>query len=188
MFQVSRFKFSGNRGFTLIEMFVVFTVIMLLSAAAILYGRTSKGQMFLFQDQSRIISNLNRTKFLSLQAYQREYRIDCGYGMHFEEPDTFIIYKDRVESGSSCSAFGHRFEFNGDTDEKISQFKLNPVVKVGVKGFTDAVFVPPDPRLIIKNNGSFLDEAVFELKISGGDSNASAKIKINKYGQVSSGE
>lgn len=179
--------YPNSSGFTLVELFIVVTVVMILSSVVILYGKTNKEQMFLFQDQSKIIGNLNRAKFLSLQAYKREFGKDCGYGVHFEPSGKVVVYKDRIEPGiSSCFELAHNFGYSAvpaGPDEKISSFDLNPAVKIKSGGFTDAVFVPPIPQVVIKDaGGSVFDEAVLELTAEG--SKSSVKVKINKYGQI----
>lgn len=173
-------------GFTLVEMTVVFTVIAVLSGVIILYGKENRSQFILFQEQYRIISVLNRAKFLALQSYEREVFSDCGYGVHFDLTGDIFIFKDKknFSLGENCQDVLHSFKFDS-SDEKLenTDYQIPSSIKLGESIFTDIVFTAPYGYAAIVKNGSVQNEGVLELISTSG--NNSVKIKVNKYGQIS---
>lgn len=183
-----------NNGFTLIEMLIVISVIGFLSAGVVLYGSSSRVPIALFQEQNKIISELNQAKALTLQFFDRDAfgPGDCGYGVHFDVPQNSVwIYKNK-KSGISdvCNSTStHSYAYNPATDETRSKFELTPPIKLGALDFTDVVFIAPNARAYMADaNGSIIlnqPEGYYQIEISAGDSGKSVKVKINNYGQIS---
>ncbi|MBT9171371.1 MAG: hypothetical protein DDT18_01745 [Actinobacteria bacterium] len=161
--------------FTTIEMLVVIGVMALLSSILIVYGRAGERQIILFKEQARIISALSRAKYLSVTTFGRT-EIPCGYGVHFEAPRTFIIFKDLAVSGG-CSASDKKYS---GVSEIFESFNLDSAVVFGRLTLSDIVFIPPSPSVIITPNQ---DQATIVIKVVNIES--SAAIKINSAGQIS---
>lgn len=179
-------KPKTSSGFTLVEMVVVFAVIIILTGGVILYSSGNRSQIALIQEQYRLINSFSRAKFLTLQFYQREIGIDCGYGVHLNQNSSFFIYKDKkIDSLDSCQDVNHSYKFDSSIDEivKDSGYEFSPLIKFKNLAISDILFVAPYGHAMIVR-GSFLDnEATIEITTA--EERNSAKIKVNKYGQIS---
>ena len=188
---------KNNSGFTLIEMLVVTTVIALLSAGVIVYGGNSRTSIVLFQEQYRIVNELNQAKALTLQFFNRDVFSssgDCGYGVHFDFTNKEIfIYKNKKSNPTeSCSDIGHNFRYNpGDEIKSGTKFILDPTINVTSDGFVDAVFIAPNAQLfIIDANGSVipnppLGAGYYKISLTAPNVGRVTEIKLNTYGQIS---
>lgn len=164
-----------NRGFTIIEILVILGVLSLISTILIINTHGGEQQVILFKEQTRIISIFSRAKSLSIATFgETGTSIPCGYGVHFEAPNIFRIFKDLAPD---CK----------DSDQKYSgaaeiyeSFQLDSVIKFDSLNFSDVLFIPPDPSVVIT---PYQDQATIILKIVG--SETKANIKINSAGQIS---
>ncbi len=165
----------GNKGFTVIEMLVVISIIILLSSFLILYSRTGENQIVLFRDQSRVIVALNRAKSLSIQLFNTPQPA-CAFGVHFSQAESsFLIFRDL---SANCQNADHVYTGPSELFEK---YQLSPKIKFGELALTDIVFIPPDPKTLIDNDPN-KTEAVINLQTL--DGNSSLKVKVNNAGQV----
>jgi type II secretory pathway pseudopilin PulG len=164
-----------NRGFTMIEMLVVFFIMILLSSVLILYSRTGENQIILFKEQARIISILNRAKSLSTQMFS-EPQPACAFGVNFSlNGNTFLIFRD---SAPDCRNSDNIYSETGELFEK---YQLDPKIKFGGLTLTNVIFIPPNPTTLI-DDGSNKTEATITLQTL--DAGASLKVKINNAGQI----
>ena len=171
---------NTKKGFTLIEMLVVIGIISLLSGIFIVYSRTGEQQILLFRDQAKIVGAISRAKSLSASSFRASLTktdSSCGYGVHFEIPNTFIIFKDLAED---CELSDQKYTFS-NAAEKFESFQLDSRLKFdALTNLSDIVFIPPDISAVITPDQ---DEAVIVIKTI--DDKSSATIKINSAGQVS---
>jgi len=80
-------------GFTVLEMMVVISIMILLSSVLILYSRTGENQIVLFRDQSRLITGLNRAKSLGIQSLDVSNSF-CAFGVHLSKAENaFLIFR-----------------------------------------------------------------------------------------------
>ncbi len=178
-------KFRNSRlvwGFTTIEMLVVIGILSLLSATLLVYNRTGERQISLIQEQAKIISLLYKAKSFTLATFGKN-EAPCGYGVHFEVPDTVIIFKE-ISPSNDPGCLDIDFIYSPSLGEKIEEFKISSNVKLvdsGVSGLKDILFVPPDP-IVILDNDLFKTEAL--IKIETIDGNGERLIKVNNGGQI----
>lgn len=163
-----------SKGFTTIEMLVVIGVMALMSSVLMVYGRAGERQITLFKEQARIISALSRAKYLSIATFGKT-GVPCGYGVHFEAPRTFLIFKD-LPSGD-CSLADKKYS---GADEIFEFFNLDSAVTFDQLTLSDVIFIPPSPSVVITPNQ---DQAAIIIKIINIESLAA--IKINSAGQIS---
>lgn len=92
--------FSDNRvftaGFSLIEMLVTFTIVIILSGIFIGYNRTSGKQLFLYSEQAKVVGVLNEAKSYAIQRMKdtdtREDIVACAYGVEFEMGGAYRVF------------------------------------------------------------------------------------------------
>lgn len=172
-------KIKSEKAFTLVEILISLTIIMLFMSGAIFYNGTTKGQMALFREEGSVISEIYKARSLAVATFALSGDdIPCGYGIHVVPPDKIIIFKE-MPSGlnQSCTVFGTRGYYNGGNDS-------NQITLTGVSlssNFEDILFVPPDPT-VYSNIDLSGGPAVLTLSNSqAGD----LTININKFGQIS---
>lgn len=169
--------FNSKKAFTLIELLVVVAVMILLSSVLIGYSHLGERQIILFKEQAKLINILSRAKSLSVVGFgESTENFPCGYGIYFEAPRTFIIFKD-LSSGDDCSMADKKYS---GTDELFESFILNSTLEFGELTFSDIIFIPPEPLVVIT---PIQDQAVITIKIV--NTNDSKTIKINNAGQIS---
>ena len=164
-----------NKGFTTIEMLVVIGIMALMSSVLMVYGRTGERQIILFKEQARIISALSRVKYLTVATFGKT-DVPCGYGVHFEAPKIFLIFKDLAVSGD-CSLSDKKYS---GADEIFESFNLDSAVTFDQLTLSDIVFIPPNPSVVITPDQ---EQATIIVKVVNIES--SAAIKINNAGQIS---
>ena len=162
-----------SRAFTLVEMLVVMAIIAVISASLILYSRTGERQIILFKDQALIVAALSRAKSLSVATFGQA-GVPCGYGVHFETPRKFLIFKDLV---SDCNASDNIYSGG---NELFESFELNQSLNFGNLTLTDVIFIPPNPKVVIT---PIQDEAVINIRTADGTS--SLNVKVTSAGQIS---
>ncbi len=168
-----RRQMSNNRGFTVIEMLVIIGALSLISAILIVYIRTGGYQIILFREQAKIVSILSRAKYLAISTFGKA-GVPCGYGVHFEEPSTFFIFKDLADD---CQVSDQKYS---ETDAIYESFQLDPNIKFDTLTLSDILFIPPDPSVVLT---PLQNEATIIIKTIKAEN--SATIKINNAGQIS---
>ncbi|MFA5083926.1 MAG: prepilin-type N-terminal cleavage/methylation domain-containing protein [Candidatus Paceibacterota bacterium] len=165
----------NNKGFTVIEMLVVISVMVLLTSLLILYSRTGESQIILFRDQARLIAALNRAKFLSTQLYSAP-ESPCGFGVYFSQAEnSFLIFRD---SAANCSTSDNIYS---GADELFENYQLSPQVKFGDLTLTNIIFIPPDPETLIDNDPNKIEGIITLQNLNG---SASLNVKVNNAGQI----
>jgi len=164
---------ASTKAFTTIEILVIIGILSLLSATLILYSRTGERQINLFKEQAKITEIISRAKSLSIATYGK-LGVPCGYGVHFEAPSAFLIFKDLA---ADCK----------DSDQKYSgaaeiyeSFQLDSTIIFDSLSLSDIIFIPPDPTVIITPPQ---DEATIIIKTI--DGSKSIIIKVTNAGQIS---
>jgi len=168
-----------NKGFTIIEMVIIFGILAVLSATLIGSFHTGEQQIALFKEQSRIVAVLSRAKFLSISTFG-DTGVPCGYGVHFEMPNKFFIFKDSAVA-LDCRDANSTY----DTGEEVQNefFELDSRIVFSSLGSNnlDIVFIPPNPMIVITPNQT---QAEISLKTASGIGEPRV-IKISKAGQIS---
>lgn len=166
-------KIQSEVGFTLVEVLVTISITAMLASVLLLYSRTGERQILLFREQSKVINMIAEAKSLALQTY-----IDgasaCGYGIHFNLPDTMILFKDL---SADCAASDN--VYSGQAED-FSHLILGAGIVFSATDITDVLFIPPDPT--VKLNP---DQVSGIITLQTADGGTSARIKLNNSGQIS---
>jgi hypothetical protein len=165
------------KSFTLIEMLIAVSITVLLSSVLIIYSRVGENQIILFKDQARIVGTLLRAKNLAFQIYSEGAEV-CGYGAYLDPVSgNFIIYKDLADP---CSNSDNKYS---GASEDFELNKLDLKLKFSNPEFSDILFIPPEPKVII--DGDPAKKGEFSITIETSDGANFKKIKINDFGQIS---
>jgi len=185
---------SSQKGFTLVEILVTVSVMAMLSSALVLHNRSNQSQLVLYREQAKIINTILRAKSLALNTYDTA-GAPCAYGVHFGKDSKgnweYRIFQDLDANSekTGCSTDGLKADnkYSGGESPNSEDLDLPIVEKLssGIKfseplGFTDIVFIPPDPTAVITPIPAD-DSAVLVITSSNRDSK---KVKINLFGQV----
>lgn len=166
---------NPRKGFTLIEIMVTLGVTLVLTSILIVYSRVGERQIILWKDQAKIVGVLLKAKSLALQ-FRKEtgQSMPCGYGVHFAQDNSFVLFKDMAEI---CSESDNAY--SGDS-ENVENYFLDGSLEFSDLGVSDVLFIPPEPTVAF--NPAIGDEAIITLKIK--DTSSSAIIKITNAGQI----
>jgi prepilin-type N-terminal cleavage/methylation domain-containing protein len=189
-------KIKNNKGFTIVELIVTFSVITILASYMILYNKTNKSQIILSLEQAKLVDALNTAKSLTLSTYV-ENNSSCGYGVYINNYNTYTLFKYGNPSISNCSeqintstplntVTGNWIVIKTFTLDKNIEFNSNIS-----KTLHMIFFVPPDPKIFIWRDGDEKPitetnndpETYIELQIK--DKSISKTIKVNVMGQIS---
>jgi len=163
------------KGFTLIEMLVVISIMALLSSFLILYSRAGENQIILFRDQARLITALNRAKSLSVQTFNAP-QPSCAFGVYFSKTENaFLIFRDLA---LNCREADHVYT---GSEELFESYQLSSKIKFGELTLINIAFIPPDPKTLIDND---LNKNEANITLETLDGKASLKVKVNNAGQI----
>lgn len=128
-------------GFTLVEMAITATIMIMASSMLIVFSQGSGNRITLSTEQAKIAGVLNRAKSLTLQRYRMEGGSACGFAFRFNDPlATYAIAPVyRSEDSGECT----------EIQEDMEVFELNRNVMFE-NGFSD-VIIFESPYLTTKN-------------------------------------
>ncbi len=140
------------KGFSIIEVVIVVSVMMILSGTVLTYNRSNYGQLALFSDRSIFISAVNRAKSLAIEKFNKNAD-SCAFGIYIKkEPGNiareFTLFQDlKTDPTKECKLESGDNNFNNifDAGEAIQTFKLDSRIKFsGVGQDVSVVFAPPE--------------------------------------------
>ena len=188
-------KIKNNKGFTIVELIVTFSVITILASYMILYNKTNKSQIILSLEQAKLVDAINTAKSLTLATYV-ENNSSCGYGVYINYlNNSYEIFKYGQPQQTDCKAIASSsIDLSNSSYTKIKTTNLPKEIVFDNSGSNklDAIFfIPPDPKTLIWSDGSSFPisenssnyEADIYLKTK--DGSMSKTIKVNVMGQIS---
>ena len=168
-----------RKGFSLLEMLVVMSVLIVLTSTLLLYNRTGERQLIILREKARLLGAIVQAK-----AYAVNTLVDaapaCGYGVHIDPAaGTYFLYRDRA---INCRTSDHIYGAASDEIVRGSENTLAIGFAFGDHTLSDIVFVPPDPSVYL-NGGSVIRESV--IMIRSADGSAQGIVTITDAGQIS---
>ena len=140
-------KFKKEKGFTLVELLVVISIIIF--SASISFDRYLKGEQQLKLDRSanKLIQDIRRTQNMALASRAINNQTVSGYGIFFDlaEPEQYIIFAN-TDNDYLYGPEDIDLEIIS-LEDKISIFSLLPLANS-----LNIVFYPIEPKVIINNN------------------------------------
>ena len=187
---------QGQCGYTLIEMLVVTSIMIIMSGVLLAYNRESESQLVLGVDEARIVGFLNRAKSFALGKYVGVKRgggtadpTACAFGAHFDTttlPNRIVLFQDLPTPGLHCTdTDGFDKEFTPGV-EAVDELTLDSRVRLRPVG--DIVFEAPylktyaDGAALGEESGAESAPVVLELL----DGSRSLTIIVGAGGQISS--
>ncbi len=167
-----------KKSFTLIEILVTSTIIMIMLGVTISYTRRSENINKINRASERLAFDIRRVANLSMQTRQIDDKKICGWGIYFDpdKKDSYIIFSDFCDR-----------HLKGDSkyqeEEKVEEVRLPINTFVNNVNFSILIYLPPEPRIYLYDVGENL---VVNGKISIGaiSGNYQRIIEINQVGNI----
>ncbi len=175
---------STRKGFTLIELMVSITVMLIISSA-IMVGKS--------KEEEKMILNMSAFAFTqSLREYQEKALASetavcpnvpdqvCGFGVHLAEGDDF--FTPFIDCSSDCKSSNHTLT---GVDTHLPTISFGSKIKICsmTKNNFDIVFAPPDPIVYFNNVDWALGEESIVLCLKK-DTSKIKTIKLNHAGKI----
>lgn len=171
------------KGFTLVELLAVVTIILVLSVIVLTNYRT--GDQNLSLDESAVIlgQDLRRAQEMAMSAKEFHGAIPRGgYGVYLKtNDDYYIIFADcgntpnsqYDSTGTPCNGYPEKVE-------QVSLSKRGKIANLSPLSPLNVVFVPPNPTIIISGSGS---QAVITLSLKE-NASSTRTVRVNKAGLI----
>ncbi len=153
-------------GFSLVEMLVAISIMMILSGVMVGYSRSSEKQIALTTDRERVISVVNHVRDLSLATAYVAGKKVCGYGILFGQ-QTMQIYSTVKDTSNQCPdpSLGGTVVESYSLDPRLT-FKTKPSYLFFTSPYLNVTSSAIFPAIItITAGGTFSDAS---LEVSGG--------------------
>ncbi len=153
---------SYARGFTLIEMLVVMSLMMVMTTSFYLnFRQASVGRSALNQAAAQVISDIRRTQSLALAGSQYPTgTVVCGFGLHYVNATSYQVYvvPDRDNNGSCANEIATTVNhLASDPATTVVETRTFPNTNISITAaFSDIFFVPPDPKTYINNDATLV--------------------------------
>jgi prepilin-type N-terminal cleavage/methylation domain-containing protein len=178
----------AQSGFTLVELLVTVSLIIIFTASAATYNRTADQQIALFREQGKVVNEIYKARALAISTFNRTSSsadIPCGYGIHIESANSIVLFKEPAsQRNNDCQTFPSII-YNADPTKDVEVVPLTGVSITVPDGIIDQdnsidiLFVPPDPK--VYSNKSF----PITLSLQATRIASPVNIEINKFGQIS---
>lgn len=174
---------NSRRGFTLIEILVVVSTVIMLSAITITHSRVSERQIALYIETQKLANVIFRAKALALATYSDPSASRCGYGVGIDYTEK--RYSLFSHSAPNCSSLT---SIPASSRTAITTYAMSSglVFKNSAPDSLSVVlFVPPNPKTLLSvDGGATLTAQPAKMYLETGDGRAQRTITINNFGQV----
>jgi len=184
MLHASRSKFH-RKGFTVIELLVVTSIIALMSALILTNYRTGERRYAFNQAVQKLVSDFRKAQGMAISGAGIEGKY-CGYGIYINPsatPDSYIFYGDIPSA--DCNNSNHKHD-GGDYSEIVNLPERIVFNSTPPQGVLDVFYKPPEPITYINEVSQFTQEdlegmAVLEYE---GEADLIKTIRINVMGLI----
>jgi len=173
---------QNNKGFTLVEMLVVLSIIVIITGIVIFNVGTEQQNSALLRSAQNLSLNLRRAQSFALSS--KTYKtvgVPCGWGVHFNGigSTSYVIFAD-LASFADCSDRDFIRAGDGSEDFETTNFDAGVNISSLSSNLSDVVFTPPDPTV------KFIPDQTSASVIMINKNGATRTININKTGFISS--
>lgn len=170
-----------NKGFTVVEMLVVLSIIGIITGMVIFNVGSQQRNSALLRSAQNLSLNLRRIQNFALSSKTfKTSGVPCGWGIHFNGvgSKSYVIFADKAAS-VNCS--DRDFARAADGSEDFENINLDAQITVSSLsgGLSDIVFSPPEPSVVFIPN-----QTTVSVILSNRDS-ATREVRINKTGFIS---
>ena len=170
-----------NRGFTLIEMLVVLSIVIIITGIVIFNVGTERQNSALLRSAQKLSLDLRRAQNFALSS--KTYKtsgVPCGWGVHFNGAGSisYIIFAD-MAAAVNCSNRDFIRAVDGSEDFETINFDAGINISNLSNNLSDIVFSPPDPMVNFTPNQT--SASIVLINKDG----ATRTININKTGFIS---
>jgi len=171
-------KINLSKGFTLTELLVVTSIILILTVVVLASYKFFQSGIFLQQSTNRLIQDIRRMEGMAIAAQEcsscdpKNYKYSYGVYFNSSSQDSYILFAD-------CNN-NKNYDGNDDIIEKVKLDKDIIISSLSANSLS-IVFSPPDPEVDINPSS---DEAEITLSDNKG---RSKKVIINKAGLIAIG-
>lgn len=171
-----------NRGFTVVEMLVVLSIIGVITGIVVFNVGSQQRNSALLRSAQNLSLNLRRIENFALSSKVfKTSGVPCGWGVHFNGAGStsYVIFADKAVS---VDCFDRDFIRAVDGSEDFENINLDPQIAISNLGggVSDVVFSPPEPSVVFVP-----DQAAVDIVLSNRDF-ATREIRVNKTGFISS--
>lgn len=176
-----------NKGFTIIELLVIITMVTIFSAIMFAdYGNTGK-QFALDRSAEKLAQDLRRTQRMAIDALIGIDETTNGYGIYFDKgagsETKYIIYRNNnvnIYYDAAEPADSIKETILIESGVKICDIKDNDVSEAD--NTISISFQPPDPINYIENN--YIGHEASIILCSVDDVSQTKTVKINNTGRI----
>lgn len=159
-------------GFTLLEMMIVLSMVVVLTSVTAVYNRDIGRQITLAQEHAKVLGLLVRARSAGFTIPRAPASV-CGYGVHMDAPTrTFIFFKEACTNANRVYTDG--------VDDVLERVVLDQSVTVTADA-TDVVFMPPFGKVVINDSDT---QALATITVTSAIANTTKQVKVNVYGQI----
>ena len=179
-----------KKGFTLIEMIVSVSMIVMVTTLFIANYQTTNKRSDLIMTAQKLVSDIHQAQNHALGLYKYGSSVPAGgWGVHFNkaEGDQYLIFAD-VDAPGELGNMDYNLD-EGDINSGARLIELPPLItissiKIGglEKSSVNITFLPPDPQTNIYDGTATSTEVLIELTES--RDNTIKTIKANFLGLV----
>ncbi|MFH1769449.1 MAG: prepilin-type N-terminal cleavage/methylation domain-containing protein [Parcubacteria group bacterium] len=132
-----------NSGFSMMELIIVMAIIAIISTLMIVNFRgASRTKTAQKQIASIVLSDIRKMQSFALAGSQYDGNSVCGYGIHYEDQQTYVLYAGRPD-GNDCSFADRNYESGWDYIVDTEKLKNNNIEFED--SFFDIFFESPHP-------------------------------------------
>lgn len=178
-------KFKSEAGFTLMELIVSISIIVLISGVFLANYHSTNKQSELTMVAQKLVSDIRLAQNYSLGS--KEYSLSVpagGWGVHFDKvssPGSYKIFAD--SNGNMEYDAGEADKDKGGQTVNLPAGVTISEIDVGVSiNSVDITFLPPDPTTNIWNGVNNYNAV--QIKLEGEDGSLMKTVAVNFFGLV----
>jgi len=171
-----------NKGFTIVEVLVVLSIVGIIAGIAIFSVGAERQNSALLRAAQKLSLDLRRAQSFALSSKTfKTSGIPCGWGMHFNGAGSrsYIIFADKAVN-VNCSDRDFVRAFDGSEDFETVNLESEISINGLSNNLSDVVFYPPEPSVVFVP-----DQATVNVVLAN-EGGATRTVTINKTGFISS--